>query len=336
MRIPVVDFTHWRAAARSLLTRGVPPADVQWLDAADAPRHRPHVPPAPPHAGHTVPRRFLDLTATAALADDADRWDLFYTLAWRLTHGEPDLLDRDDDPDVRRLEALAAEVDPRPRPDRPTSAARCVPVAADAATLLRAMRRCDACRRCEEGEPVPGGGPLGAGLLIVAEAPGAAAQAAGRPLDGDAGATLARALARAGVDPRAARVTYAIKHPSRPGETRADRRTIAGLCRPWLMAELALDPPAVIVALGDIAARGVLGRGGRYDAPAEAHDGPGGVPVFVAPALDRVRLAEAADLFGPWHALVDALAAADRRRAADDAGTAPAAPGGRLVLRQPS
>ena len=53
------------------------------------------------------------------------------------------------------------------------------------------------------------------------------------------------------------------------------------------------------------------GRGGRHDDPTAPHAGPGGVPVFVAPALERVRLAEAAGVGDCWMRLVDALAAAE-------------------------
>lgn len=309
MRIAVFDFAHWRAAARSLLTRDVPPAEVEWLDIGDAPRHRPFVPPAPPHTGHTVPRRFLALCADAATATDPDRWGSLYRVAWRLTHGEPALMDDAEDAEVRHLEALAAAGRPRrPSPDHRPSAAEQVPVAADPHTLARAMAACTACDRCAMGEPVAAAG--GGALLIVGEAPDAAAEEAGWPLVGDAGDAVGRALALAGVPLDQIRTTYAIKHRRQPDESLADRRAIAGICRPWLLAELALDPPAAIVALGGVAARGVIGRGGRHDDPTAAHDGPGGVPVFVAPALERARLAEAAGDDGTWHRLIDAVAAA--------------------------
>jgi len=76
------------------------------------------------------------------------------------------------------------------------------------------------------------------------------------------------------------------------------------------MAEFAADPPSTIVALGEIAARGVLGRGGRWPDPTAIEDGPGGVPVLVAPSLDRIRLALAAGRSDLMHALVAALIAA--------------------------
>lgn len=312
-RLTVHDFGHWRAIARSLLTRRVPPADVMWIDGADdPPPGRPYVPPAPPHAGHTVPRRFLTLTSTAARADDPERWAVFYRVAWRLTSGETELLDAADDADVARLHALAEVVDARerPAPGHAASAAQWVPTAADHATLTEAMGRCRACHRCEGGPAVGVGGSFAAPLLIVAEAPDAAAEEAGWPLVGDAGEAVGAALDRAGIALGRVRTTYAIKHRAAAGETKSRRNEVAGICRPWLTAELALDPPAAIVALGEVAARGVIGRGGHRDDPSEAHAGPGGIPVFVAPALESVRLARAAGVEQPFAALVDALAAA--------------------------
>lgn len=313
-RLTVHDFGHWRAIARSLLTRRVSPDEVMWIDAADdPPPGRPYVPPAPLHGGHTVPRRFLSLTAAASRTDDPERWAVFYRLAWRLTSGETELLDDPTDPDVARLLALAdvIEARDRPAPGHAPSAANWVPTAADHATLTEALTRCRACARCAVGPPVGVGGSFAAPLLIVAEAPDAAAEDAGWPLVGDAGEALGEALDRAGIALSRVRTTYAIKHRAPPGETRSRRNETAGICRPWLTAELALDPPAAIVALGAIAARGVIGRGGQWADPTEAHAGPGGIPVFVAPALDRVRLAHAAGIDVPFAALVDALAAAE-------------------------
>lgn len=312
-RFDVRDFGHWRAIARSMLTRQVHPDAIEWIDDAEPPTTQPYVPPAPPHGGHTVPRRYLSLTSTAARADDPERWAVFYRLAWRLTHGEGELLEDEGDPDVRRLLALTARVEARDRPPggHARSAAQWVPTAADHPTLTEAMRHCAACERCHHGDAVSGGGAFAAPVLVVAEAPDADAEAAGWPLVGESGEALGEALERAGVPLRRVRTTYAIKHRAGEGETKSRRGEVAGICRPWLMAEIALDPPAAIVALGEVAARGAIGRGGRRDDPTEAHDGPAGIPVFVAPTLEQIRLARAAGIERPFAALVDALAAAE-------------------------
>jgi DNA polymerase len=136
-------FEGWRAAARELLRAQVPPDAVAWreredaqldvLEAADdllAPARgddavRARVvmvddrtsaklnaggAPAPvaPRADHSsetprVPRRFVEAATTAACHADARRWALLYRVLWRLTHGEPELMQVAVDDDVHRL-----------------------------------------------------------------------------------------------------------------------------------------------------------------------------------------------------------------------------------------
>ncbi len=113
------DFDGWRDAARALAAEGVPPDDVVWQvggEAGDlfgagdlagdgAP---------PPSAGATspgfsVPRPFLDLARSVALASDAERFALLYTLLSRLRR-ERGLIEDRADPLMRRLDGIAKEV----------------------------------------------------------------------------------------------------------------------------------------------------------------------------------------------------------------------------------
>jgi len=103
-------FDGWRAAARTLLEAGIPPAgtvfEAAWgeqpaLDglgdlACTPPRE--DVPPV-----FRVPRRFFALAEAAACHADSERWWLLYRVLWRLTHGDPHLLEVAVDPDVHRL-----------------------------------------------------------------------------------------------------------------------------------------------------------------------------------------------------------------------------------------
>jgi probable DNA metabolism protein len=50
-----------------------------------------------------VPASFLRLAAAVACHRDGSRWDDLYRVLWRLTHGDPALLDVATDPDVHRL-----------------------------------------------------------------------------------------------------------------------------------------------------------------------------------------------------------------------------------------
>ncbi|MYZ06193.1 hypothetical protein GT028_02245 [Streptomyces sp. SID2999] len=91
----------------------------------------------------------------------------------------------------------------------------------------------------------------------------------GKPFVGPAGHVLDRALADAGVDPEHAYVTNAVKHfkfTVQPGRKRRVHKSPAlremTACRPWLLAELRLVAPEVVVALGATAGQALLGGRG--------------------------------------------------------------------------
>jgi uracil-DNA glycosylase len=111
------DFAEWRAAARALLLRGIPPEQVRWADPAEAPdlltAHEPT-----PLAGvedrrvGRVPPRFIKLAEAAICHADPSRFALLYALLWRLQKDREILFDLDDT-DVgrlnRRVQAVLAE-----------------------------------------------------------------------------------------------------------------------------------------------------------------------------------------------------------------------------------
>jgi uracil-DNA glycosylase family protein len=146
-----------------------------------------------------------------------------------------------------------------------------------------------ACTNCDlykhATQVVPGQGPAAAQLILVGEQPGDQEDRAGAPFVGPAGAVLARALAGAAIDRRAVFVTNAVKHFK--WEPRGKRRihqtprwSEIRACRPWLDAELALVTAPVIVTLGAIAAKAMLGPAFRLTgALGTVQPGPGGRPV---------------------------------------------------------
>ncbi|MGZ8458576.1 MAG: TIGR03915 family putative DNA repair protein, partial [Gemmatirosa sp.] len=124
MREVVIDGSAagWRAAARALLADAVPPGRVAWRIAGDAqgalalaaPAPVAPVAPGPSTDVSTtsrVPRRFLALADRVACHRDATRWHRLYRVLWRLTHGEPHLLEVRTDPDVRPLAEMAKAID---------------------------------------------------------------------------------------------------------------------------------------------------------------------------------------------------------------------------------
>jgi uracil-DNA glycosylase len=120
------DFEEWRAAARSLLMAGVPPAETKWEagspDLFAPPETRGRV---TARAVGVVPKRFVDLARIALFHDDPQRFSLLYRLLFRLQKDKA-LLGARSDPDVSRLYRLVGEV--RDEANR-LKEARSVPIA---------------------------------------------------------------------------------------------------------------------------------------------------------------------------------------------------------------
>jgi DNA polymerase len=106
--------------------------------------------------------------------------------------------------------------------------------------------------------------------MLIGEQPGDVEDLEGEPFVGPAGQLLDKALAAASISPDQLYLTNAVKHfrwqPARQGTRRIHQRPTAGhvrACQPWLRAEFAAVQPAVIVALGAIAAQSLLGNAFR-------------------------------------------------------------------------
>jgi DNA polymerase len=104
------DFAAWRGAARGMLGAGVPPEDTEWRVAGDAPSLFAEAAPPPASSAAHVPRAFVDLAEIAIRHADPERFALLYRVLWRLTHGEPALMQVATDPDIVRLHAMAKAV----------------------------------------------------------------------------------------------------------------------------------------------------------------------------------------------------------------------------------
>ena len=107
-----VDWGGWRAAARSLALTGIAPENAVWsVRAADDLFAEPDDEAAAPVTGSfTVPRALVELAETAIQARDPERFALLYRLIWRAQHGEKHLLELTTDPEVQRVQRLAAAV----------------------------------------------------------------------------------------------------------------------------------------------------------------------------------------------------------------------------------
>jgi uracil-DNA glycosylase len=145
------------------------------------------------------------------------------------------------------------------------TAAAWVPEHADIEELKRAA---EDCRGCELWKPatqvVFSAGNPRAPLALVGEQPGDVEDRQGIPFVGPAGRLLQDALDEAGVPRKDVYVTNAVKHFrfTERGKRRihaTPQVTHIKACRPWLEAELTRVDPTLIVCLGAVAARSLLG-----------------------------------------------------------------------------
>ena len=114
-------------------------------------------------------------------------------------------------------------------------------------------------------QAVLGEGPDHADIAFVGEQPGDQEDLQGRPFVGPAGRLLTRAMGEVGIDRGAAYLTNAVKHFKfeQRGKRRIHSKPTAGEVkhyRPWLMKELALVGPRVVVALGGTAVLALTGK----------------------------------------------------------------------------
>lgn len=118
----VRDFDDWRKTARQLLSLQVPPDEVIWtscskekalfkpsslVDLADL-----SLPTTVPKQSGIarVPKQFIDQGKLVACHRNDGKWELLYRLLWRISKGEPSLLQIVTDEDVHGFSLMAAAV----------------------------------------------------------------------------------------------------------------------------------------------------------------------------------------------------------------------------------
>ncbi len=108
---PITNFTQWRCFARQLLDSETPPDAVHWQTNGQDSLFPTSIDAEPPtNSNHTISRLFLEAAATAACYRNEKKWALLYRIAWRLTHGEPFLMQISSDDDIRQLTHMAKAV----------------------------------------------------------------------------------------------------------------------------------------------------------------------------------------------------------------------------------
>jgi uracil-DNA glycosylase len=146
--------------------------------------------------------------------------------------------------------------------------------------------RCDLYERATQ--TVFGEGPASAAIALIGEQPGDQEDKQGHPFTGPAGRVLDRALDEAGLHRDDLYLTNAVKHFkwTERGKRRIHQRPSGPeirACGPWLMSELEIVRPQLVVLLGAVAGQAMFGSKYRVG----EHQG---------------KAAEAS--FGSWHGLV--------------------------------
>jgi DNA polymerase len=184
-----------------------------------------------------APRRVAEMVARGGSAPNPNRQQPRHLSMPSRVAAEMDLLDAGTDPQAA-LGALKREI--AGRNDLPDFARRATQI-------------------------VFGEGPVGAPLLFVGEQPGDEEDIQGKPFVGPAGRLFNRALGDAAVPRDAAYVTNAVKHfkftPT--GKRRIHQSPDAGdiaYYRPFLLREIGLVGPKLLVALGATALRALTGK----------------------------------------------------------------------------
>ncbi len=154
--------------------------------------------------------------------------------------------------------------------------------------IAAVVRTCTLCRLHEgRTNAVPGEGSSRAALFLIGEAPGKQEDKAGRPFVGMAGRILEKALREAGVGRSEVFITNVVK--CRPPDNRNPKADEMKACRTYLLRQIGCVRPSVLVALGAISLRSLLGGSGSLTSQREEDTEFQGIPLVATyhPASTR-------------------------------------------------
>ncbi len=151
-------------------------------------------------------------------------------------------------------------------------------------TLVQTIRHCALCELSEtRTQAVPGEGHAQADILFVGEAPGADEDAQGRPFVGRAGQLLDKIIKACALSRDQVFIANILK--CRPPGNRDPKADEIFTCMPYLVRQIELIDPKVIVALGAHAARTLLNTdAGIGQLRGQFHD------CHLCPARDPIKL----------------------------------------------
>lgn len=126
------------------------------------------------------------------------------------------------------------------------------------AELMNSLDGCEKCRLCQQRTNiVPGEGNPNADIMFIGEGPGRDEDMQGRPFVGASGQLLDRMIHAIGMERTEVYIANVVK--CRPPMNRNPEPDEANACMPYLRQQFVLIAPKIIVLLGKVACRYVLG-----------------------------------------------------------------------------
>ena len=126
--------------------------------------------------------------------------------------------------------------------------------------IVREIKECKKCRLHKyRKNPVPGEGSLNAKIMFIGEAPGAKEDEQGRPFVGAAGKLLTILLESIGLKRKNVFITNVIK--CRPPHNRDPLDDEISACLPYLVEQINVIKPRIIVTLGRISTKTIFQLG---------------------------------------------------------------------------
>jgi uracil-DNA glycosylase len=162
---------------------------------------------------------------------------------------------------VQDPEVKDSPVDPMPPAKTKLPAAALPPIAGDKPSALKLIREdIGDCTRCRlhkgRTKLVFGVGNVNADIMFVGEGPGADEDAKGEPFVGRAGQLLNNMISAMGIKREDVYIANVVK--CRPPGNRTPEKDECDTCSPFLMRQIDVIKPKVIVALGAVAAKNLL------------------------------------------------------------------------------
>jgi len=128
--------------------------------------------------------------------------------------------------------------------------------------LKKIAKKICLCRRCclgyQRKRAVPGEGPVNAKLMFLGESPGKTENRLGRPFVGKSGKFLDSLFKEFGIKRKKVFITSVLK--CHPPANRKPKRDELEACRIWWQTQLEVIKPKLVVLLGEVATKEVLGQ----------------------------------------------------------------------------